>query len=231
LPGKPLADIHGTPMIVHVWRRAVAAAAGPVVVACAEREIADVIERAGGRAVLTEPDLPSGSDRVHEAATRLDPARRHDVVVNLQGDLPLLDPTLVRAALEPLADPAVDIATLAAPIRADWERTSPDAVKVAAAFAAGSRIARALYFSRVLIPSGNGPHYHHIGIYAFRRAALERFVALPPALIERRERLEQLRALDAGMRIDVALVDAVPMGVDTPDDLARARQLLDPKKS
>ncbi|HEX4113349.1 MAG TPA: 3-deoxy-manno-octulosonate cytidylyltransferase [Stellaceae bacterium] len=231
LPGKPLADIHGSPMIVHVWRRAVAAAVGPVVVACAERAIADAVERAGGQAVLTRPDLPSGSDRVQEAVGRLDPERRHDVVVNLQGDLPLLDPALLRAALAPLADAAVDIATLASPMREDWERTSPDAVKVAAAFAPGARIARALYFSRVLIPSGDGPHYHHIGIYTFRRAALERFVALPPALIEQRERLEQLRALDAGMRIDVALVDAAPMGVDTPDDLARARALLDPAKT
>jgi 3-deoxy-manno-octulosonate cytidylyltransferase (CMP-KDO synthetase) len=231
LPGKPLADIHGSPMIVHVWRRAVAAQAGPVLVACAERAIAEAVERAGGEAVLTEPDLPSGSDRVQEAVARIDPERRHDVVVNLQGDLPLLDPAAVRAALEPLADPAVDIATLACPMREDWERTSPDTVKVAAAFAPGSRIARALYFSRNLVPWGDGPHYHHIGIYAFRRAALERFVALPPAAIERRERLEQLRALGAGMRIDVALVDAIPMGVDTPDDLARARHLLDPKKS
>jgi 3-deoxy-manno-octulosonate cytidylyltransferase (CMP-KDO synthetase) len=231
LPGKPLADLHGSPMIVHVWRRAVAAAAGPVIVACAEREIADAIERAGGRAVLTRPDHPSGSDRVREAVMRVDPERRHDVVVNLQGDLPVFDPALVRAALAPLADPAVDIATLACAIGEDWERTSPAAVKVAVGFAPGARIGRALYFSRNLIPSGDGPHYHHIGMYAFRRAALERFVTLPPAPIEERERLEQLRALDAGMRIDVALVDAVPMGVDTPDDLARARHFLDSNKS
>jgi len=231
LPGKPLADIRGCPMIVHVWRRAVAAAAGPVVVACAEREIADAIEKAGGHAVLTRPEHPSGSDRIHEAVMRLDPARRHDVVVNLQGDLPLLDPALVLASLEPLADPGVDIATLASPMREDWERASPAAVKVAAGFAPGARIARALYFSRNLVPSGDGPHYHHIGIYAFRRAALERFVALPPSPIEARERLEQLRALDAGMRIDVALVDAVPMSVDTPDDLARARHLMEASES
>ncbi|HEY5211324.1 MAG TPA: 3-deoxy-manno-octulosonate cytidylyltransferase [Stellaceae bacterium] len=231
LPGKPLADIRGRPMIVHVWRRAVAAAAGPVVVACAEREIADAIEQAGGHAVLTRPDHPSGSDRIHEAVMRLDPARRHDVVVNLQGDLPLLDPALVLASLEPLADPGVEIATLASPMREDWERASPAAVKVAAGFAPGARIARALYFSRNLVPSGDGPHYHHIGIYAFRRAALERFVALPPSPIEARERLEQLRALDAGMRIDVALVDAVPMSVDTPDDLARARHLMEASDS
>jgi 3-deoxy-manno-octulosonate cytidylyltransferase (CMP-KDO synthetase) len=231
LPGKPLADIHGLPMIVQVWRRAMAAAAGPVVVACAEREIAEAVERAGGKAVLTRSDHPSGSDRVHEAASLLDPGRRHDVVVNLQGDLPTLDPAAIRAALTPLADPAVDIATLACPMREDWERDSPNAVKIAASFAPGAGIGRALYFSRNLIPSGDGAHYHHIGLYAFRRAALARFVALPPSPLERRERLEQLRALEAGMRIDVALVDAVPMGVDTPDDLARARALLDPKKS
>ncbi len=231
LPGKPLADIHGVPMIVHVWRRAMAAAAGPVVVACAEREIADAVEHAGGRALLTRADHPSGSDRAHEAAGRLDPERRHDVILNLQGDLPALDPAAIRAALTPLADPAVDIATLACPMREDWERTSPAAVKIAASFAPGSRVGRALYFSRNLIPWGDGPHYHHIGIYAFRRAALDRFVALPPSPLERREKLEQLRALEAGMRIDVALVDAMPMGVDTPDDLARARALLDPTKS
>jgi 3-deoxy-manno-octulosonate cytidylyltransferase (CMP-KDO synthetase) len=231
LPGKPLADIHGVPMIVHVWRRAMAAEAGPVVVACAETEIAEAVERAGGRAVLTRADHPSGSDRAHEAAMLLDPARRHDVVVNLQGDLPMLDPAIVRTALEPLADPAVDIATLASPMREEWERQSPAAVKIAASFAPGAKIARALYFSRSLIPSGDGPHYHHIGIYAYRRAALERFVSLPQSPLELREKLEQLRALESGMRIDVALVDAVPMGVDTPEDLARARHLLRPKKS
>lgn len=226
LPGKPLADLQGEPMIVHVWRRAVEAKAGPVVVACAEREIADAVARAGGKAVLTRADHPAGSDRVHEAVAQIDPARRHDVVVNLQGDLPTLDPAAVRAALTPLAHPAVDIATLAAPMREAWERESPAAVKIAASFAPGERIGRALYFSRALIPSGDGPHYHHIGLYAFRRAALERFVALPPSPLELREKLEQLRALEAGMRIDVALVDTVPMGVDTPDDLERARAIL-----
>jgi len=226
LPGKPLADIHGVPMIVQVWRRAVAANSGPVVVACAEREIADAVTRAGGDAVLTRADHPAGSDRVHEAAMRVDPGRRHDIVVNLQGDLPTLDPALVRAALTPLEHPSVDIATLAAPMREAWERASPAVVKIAATFPAGERIGRALYFSRALIPSGDGPHYHHIGLYAFRRAALERFVALPPSPLEQREKLEQLRALEAGMRIDVALVDAVPLGVDTPDDLERARAIL-----
>ena len=231
LPGKPLADIHGTPLIVHVWRRAIEAQAGPVVVACADREIADAIGRAGGKAVLTRADHPAGSDRVHEAAMLLDPGRRYDVVLNLQGDLPTLAPEAIRAALAPLVDPAVDVGTLAAPMRADWERESPAAVKIAASFAPGAGVARALYFSRSLIPSGAGPHYHHIGIYAFRRAALDRFVSLPPSLLELREKLEQLRALEAGMRIDVALVDAVPMGVDTPEDLERARALLAPNQS
>jgi 3-deoxy-manno-octulosonate cytidylyltransferase (CMP-KDO synthetase) len=231
LPGKPLADIHGIPLIVHVWRRAIEAQAGPVVVACADLEIANAIERAGGMALLTRANHPAGSDRVHEAAMLLDPDRRHDVVLNLQGDLPTLAPGAIRAALAPLVDPAVDIATLAAPMRADWERKSSAAVKIAASFAPGVGVARALYFSRSLIPSGAGPHYHHIGIYAFRRAALDRFVSLPPSPLELREKLEQLRALEAGMRIDVALVDAVPMGVDTPEDLERARALLDPNQS
>ena len=226
LPGKPLADIGGAPMIVHVWRRAVEAGLGRVVVAAAEREIAAAIEAAGGEAVLTPPELPSGSDRIFAAVATLDPARQHDVVVNVQGDLPLIDPVAIRQSLLPLAEPAVDIATLAALIHDEAERSAPSVVKVAASFAPGARIARALYFSRAPVPAGEGPHYHHIGLYAYRRAALERFVALPPSLLEKRESLEQLRALEAGMRIDVALVDAVPFGVDTPGDLARARQLL-----
>jgi 3-deoxy-manno-octulosonate cytidylyltransferase (CMP-KDO synthetase) len=226
LPGKPLADIAGAPMIVHVWRRAVAAGIGPVVVACAEAEIAEAGAQSGGRSVLTRPDHPSGSDRVHEAVARLDPARRHDVVVNIQGDLPLLDPAAIHAALAPLAEPADDIATLAAPIGEAAELQAPSVVKVAAGFAPGARVARALYFSRLPVPGGPGDHYHHIGLYAYRRAALERFVGLPHGVLERRESLEQLRALEAGMRIDVALVDSVPLGVDTPADLARVRELL-----
>jgi 3-deoxy-manno-octulosonate cytidylyltransferase (CMP-KDO synthetase) len=225
LPGKPLAQIGDAPMVVQVWRRAVAADVGPVAVACAEAEIAATITAAGGRAVLTPPDLPSGSDRVFAALQTLDPDARHDVVVNLQGDLPLIDPAAIRAALEPLADAAVDIATLAAPIRDPREIDEASVVKIAAAFAPGTRVARALYFSRLPVPWGEGERYHHIGIYAYRRAALARFVALPPAPLELRERLEQLRALEAGMRIAVALVDTVPLGVDTPDDLARARAL------
>jgi 3-deoxy-manno-octulosonate cytidylyltransferase (CMP-KDO synthetase) len=231
LPNKPLADIGGVPMIVHVWRRAIESGAGPVVVAAAEPEIAAAIEAAGGKAVLTRPDHPSGSDRIFEAVSALDPGRRHDVVINVQGDLPLIDPAAIRASLLPLADQAVDIATLAAPIHDEAERNSPSVVKIAAGFAAVARVTRALYFSRLPVPHGAGAHYHHIGLYAYRRAALERFVALPPSVLEKRESLEQLRALEAGMRIDVALVDSVPFGVDTPADLARARQLMAARSS
>ncbi len=226
LPGKPLADIGGVPMIVHVWRRAVAAGVGRVVVACGDAPIAEAVAAAGGEAVMTEPDLPSGSDRVHAAAAAVDPAGDHDVVVNLQGDLPVIDPAIIRAALDPLADPAVDVATLAAVIVEPHERDDPNVVKAVLAARAGDRIARALYFTRATAPSGDGPLWHHIGIYAFRRAALARFVALPPGVLEQREKLEQLRALEAGMRIDAAIVDGVPFGVDTPADLERARALI-----
>ena len=230
LPGKPLAEIAGQPMIVQVWRRAVAAEVGPVVVAAAEAAIAEAVTAAGGRAVLTDPDLPSGTDRICAALGQVDPAGRHDAVINLQGDLPTLDPALVRAVLGPLAEPAVDIATLAAEITDPEERANPNVVKVAAALALDNGVARALYFSRAPIP-WSGPEdalalYHHIGIYGFRRAALERFVTLAPSPLERREKLEQLRALEAGMRIDVARVDTVPLGVDTPADLAKAREIL-----
>ncbi len=235
LPDKPLADIHGQPMIVHVWRRAVAAAVGPVVVACADRAIAEAVRHAGGEAILTRPDHASGSDRIFEALETVDPEGRHDIVINLQGDLPTIAPEVLHAVLAPLAGPAVDIATVAAPISDMAERSDPSVVKVAADFSGGrpgGHIARALYFSRAPVPWDGGdarqPLYHHIGLYAFRRAALARFVALPPSPLERRERLEQLRALEAGMRIDVALVDTVPLGVDTPADLARARALLAP---
>jgi 3-deoxy-manno-octulosonate cytidylyltransferase (CMP-KDO synthetase) len=226
LPGKPLALIGGEPMIVHVLRRAEAARIGRVAVACAEPEIADAVVRAGGEAVLTDPQHPSGSDRIHEALRRLDPDRRHDAVVNLQGDLPTLDPVLPRAALALLADSAVDVGTLAAEIHAPAERTDPNVVKAVVSVQAGARHGRALYFTRATAPFGDGPLYHHIGLYAFRRAALERFVGLPPSPLERRERLEQLRALEAGMRIEVAFVDTVPLGVDTPADLARAEAVL-----
>jgi 3-deoxy-manno-octulosonate cytidylyltransferase (CMP-KDO synthetase) len=226
LPGKPLADIAGQPMIVHCWRRAVEADVGPVIVACAEREIADAVEAVGGTAVLTAPDLPSGSDRAAAALAAIDPDQAYDAVVNLQGDLPTLDPAAVRAAYAALATPGVDIATLACPIAEDDERGDPNVVKAVIALQPGAAQGRALYFSRATVPSGAGEHYHHIGLYAFRRAALTRFVALPVSGLEARERLEQLRALEAGMRIDVALVDTVPLGVDTPADLERARALL-----
>jgi len=229
LPNKPLADIHGQPMIVHVWRRGLEAGVGPVVVACGDAEIAAAIERAGGQAVLTDPAHPSGSDRIAEALKRIDPDRHHDAVVCLQGDLPTLAPDAIRTSLEPLAESAVDIGTLATEIRDADERQAPSVVKIAIAFAPGQRIARALYFSRTVIPWGEGPHYHHIGLYTYRRAALERYVALPPGALERRESLEQLRALEAGMRIDVALVDTLPLGIDTPADLARAREILAPR--
>ena len=226
LPGKPLADIHGMPMIVHVWRRAIAADIGEVIVACAERELADAIEKSGGRAVLTDPDLPSGSDRIHQAITAIDPGRTHDIVVNLQGDLPAIDPAVIGAVLRPLEESAVDLSTLAAPIIDPAEETNPNVVKIALSLDAATNTGRALYFSRAPIPAGDGPRYHHIGIYGFRRNALDQFVSLAPGALEWRESLEQLRALENGMRIDVALVDTVPLGVDTPADLERARQLL-----
>lgn len=225
LPNKPLADICGQPMIVQVWRRANEAAIGPVLVACAEQEIADAVEAAGGIAVLTDPDLPSGSDRVHQALQTFDPDGKYDAVVNVQGDLPTIDAADIRAVFEPLNDPAVDIATLAAEITRIEERTNPNVVKAVAAFGKG-RVARALYFTRATAPYGDGPLYHHIGLYTYRRAALDRFVALPPGELESREKLEQLRALENGMVIAVALVDGVPLGVDTPEDLERARQVL-----
>lgn len=226
LPGKPLADVAGAPMIIQVWRRAMESQVGPVVVACAEPEIARAVEQAGGRAVLTSPDLPSGSDRICAALEMVDPERRHDIVVNLQGDLPTLDPVLVRAALVPLADPACDIATLVAPLANAGERNDPNVVKVALALPEGATAGRALYFSRAPIPWGEGPHWHHIGLYAYRRTALERFVSLPAGVLEQRERLEQLRALEHGMRIDAAVVATVPLGVDTPADLEQARTIL-----
>ncbi|MDH3234586.1 MAG: 3-deoxy-manno-octulosonate cytidylyltransferase [Alphaproteobacteria bacterium] len=225
LPGKPLADIAGKPMIVHVLDRANAAKLGPVVVACPDPEIAAAVEAAGGRAVMTKPNHPSGSDRVLEAVESVDPAGAHDVVVNLQGDLPTIAPAAIAAVLDPLADPAVDIATLVVRITDPAERDDPNVVKAVLEFGQ-ERIARALYFSRSPVPAGEGPLYHHIGIYAFRRSALVRFVALPPSGLERRERLEQLRALEAGMRIDAALIDDVPLGVDTEADLAKARKKL-----
>jgi len=223
LPNKPLADIAGVPMIVQVWRRAREADLGPVVVASGDQEIADAVIAAGGAAVMTDPGHPSGSDRIFEALTVLDPDGHHDVVINLQGDLPTIDPATVRAVARPLEDDSVDISTLAAEITRVEERTDPNVTKAVIALPEGARSGRALYFTRASAPWGDGPLYHHIGIFGYRRAALTRFVAMKPSPLERREKLEQLRALEAGMTIAVALVDKVPAGVDTQDDLARAR--------
>ena len=225
LPMKPLADICGLPMIVQVWRRAREADIGPVVVAADDARIVEAVKAAGGEAVMTDPNHPSGSDRIYEALGRFDPDGRHDVVVNVQGDLPTIEPAAVRAAIRPLEDAAVDIATLTAEIVRAEERTNPNVVKVVGSPIGPTRL-RALYFTRATAPANEGPLYHHIGLYAYRRAALERFVALPPSPLEKREKLEQLRALEAGMRIDVEIVDTVPLGVDTPEDLERARALL-----
>jgi len=225
LPGKPLADIAGVPMIVQVWRRAREADIGPVVVAADDARIVEAVRAAGGEAVLTDPNHPSGSDRIFEALGRFDADGRHDVVVNVQGDLPTIDPAAVRAAIAPLEERSVDIATLTAEIIRDEERTNPNVVKVVGSPLSPTRL-RALYFTRASAPANDGPLFHHIGLYAYRRAALERFVSLPPSPLEKREKLEQLRALEAGMRIDVEIVDTVPLGVDTPEDLERARALL-----
>lgn len=226
LPGKPLADIAGEPMIVHVWRRAMAAEAGRVVVATDAEEIVAAVRAAGGEAVMTRNDHASGSDRVFEAVSRVDPEEDVDVVVNLQGDLPTLEPRLVTECLAALATPGVDIATLGARISEPDERTNPNVVKVIGTPTASGGRLRALYFTRATAPYGEGPLYHHIGIYAYRRPALERFVMLRPSPLELREKLEQLRALEHEMRIEVAIVDTVPLGVDTPADLERARRLL-----
>ena len=236
LPDKPLADINGLPMIVQVWQRAVAANAGRVIVATDSQDIAAVVRGVGGEAVMTRDTHTTGSDRIFEALEAIDPGREIEIIVNLQGDLPTLEPRLVADCLEPLANSAVDIATLAAEIREPSERTNPSVVKVVGtpvdAVTGGSwghgdlRRLRALYFTRATAPTGDGPLYHHIGIYAYRRAALERFVSLKPTPLEQRERLEQLRALENGMRIDAMIVETVPLGVDTPEDLEKARRLL-----
>ncbi len=223
LPGKPLADIEGVPMIVRVWRQAVAAKAGPVVVAAAEREIAHAVEEAGGRAVLTPPDLPSGSDRVFAALNAVDRGFEHDVVVNLQGDLPTVDPFVIRACLEALATTGADIATAVAESDDDDDADNPNVTKAVVTWDVGGARGNAHYFTRAHAPWGKGPVFVHVGIYAYTREALARFVAMQPSVLEKREKLEQLRALEAGMKIGVARVDAVPLSVDTPADLERAR--------
>jgi len=225
LPGKPLAEIGGKPMIEHVIRRAEAAGLGEVVVATDSEPILAAVEKAGGRALMTRTDHASGSDRIHEALNLIDPDGRIRIVVNVQGDLPTLEPADLRAAVALLDDPAVDIGTLAAEIVKDEERTNPNVVKVVGSPVAADRL-HALYFTRATAPYGEGPLYHHIGLYAYRRPALDRFVSLAPSMLEKREKLEQLRALENGMRIDVAVVSSVPLGVDTPEDLETARKLL-----
>lgn len=225
LPGKPLADIAGQPMIVHVLNRALEAKAGAVAVATDSEAVFTAVEKAGGRAVMTRADHASGSDRIFEALEQIDPEGRARCVVNVQGDLPTLAPGDLKAALKPLADPAVDIATLAAEITRPQERDNPNVVKLVGTPVGPARL-RALYFTRATAPSGEGPLYHHIGLYAYRRDALRRFVSLKPSTLEIRERLEQLRALENGMRIDAMIVGSVPLGVDTPEDLETARHVL-----
>lgn len=225
LPGKPLADIGGEPMIVHAWRRAVEADVGEVAVATDHAGIAEAVTRAGGRAVMTRADHPSGTDRICEALAVLDPGRRYGAVINLQGDLPTLAPHVVRETAALLDDPAVALATAVALVTGEAEAEAPSVVKMVGT-EVGPRRYRALTFTRARAPWGEGPLLHHIGLYAWRRTALERFVALPPSRLELRERLEQMRAIEDGMRIDAALVDTVPLGVDTPEDLARARDML-----
>jgi 3-deoxy-manno-octulosonate cytidylyltransferase (CMP-KDO synthetase) len=230
LPGKPLADIAGEPMIVRVWRCATLADAGPVIVAAAEQGIVDTIEKFGGRAVLTDPDLPSGTDRVFRALESADPLGSHDVVVNVQGDLPALDPTAVTTVLTTLIESGADIATLAAPITETSDRTNPAVVKAVVSWTS-ENMGRALYFTRAEAPSGEGLLYYHVGIYAFGRPALRRFVTLKPSPLELREKLEQLRALEAGMTIAVGRVDSVPLSVDTETDLEEARRILSKKRN
>ncbi|WP_295813951.1 3-deoxy-manno-octulosonate cytidylyltransferase [uncultured Nitratireductor sp.] len=227
LPGKPLADIVGMPMIVHVAHRASESGAGKVIVATDSKDVAEAVEKAGFDAVMTRADHETGSDRIFEALGKIDAHGRYDRIVNLQGDLPTIAPEDIRAVAGPLDDPKVDIATLGVEIEDAAEKANPNVVKIVGTPIAtdGARL-RALYFTRATAPWGDGPLYHHVGIYAYRRAALERFVSLSPSVLERRERLEQLRALEAGMRIDAQIVASVPLGVDTPDDLEKARTRL-----
>ncbi|SCB50640.1 3-deoxy-manno-octulosonate cytidylyltransferase [Rhizobium multihospitium] len=225
LPGKPLADICGLPMIVQVAKRAREAAIGRIVVAVDHEDTYAAVANAGFEVVMTRTDHQSGSDRIYEALQAVDPEGRAEIVVNVQGDLPTIDPDTIRASLRPLEDPAVDIATLTVEIKDEEEKTLPSVVKVIGSPISDNRL-RALYFTRTTAPYGNGPLFHHIGLYAYRRAALAKFVSLGPSTLERRESLEQLRALEAGMRIDVEIVDTVPLGVDTPGDLEKARRIL-----
>lgn len=223
LPGKPLADIGGVPMIVRVWKKAVEANVGPVVVACSEKEVQQAVEAAGGRAVMTNPNLPSGSDRVWAALNAVDRGFEHDLVVNLQGDLPLFDPTNIKSAIDAMVTTGGDIGTCAAEITSDADADNPSITKVVATWDVGQIRGRAHYFSRSRIPSGKGPWFAHVGLYVYRREALQRFVGLQPSALELREKLEQLRAIEAGIPISVGRVDAIPLSVDTPADLEKAR--------
>lgn len=240
LPDKPLADILGTPMIVHVWKRAIESGVGKVYVACDDERIAAAVRKAGGETVITRSDHVSGSDRIYEALQHIDTEEKYDVIVNVQGDVPTIDPDAIKMVVEPLQDMTVDIATLACEIKLPQEKTDPSVVKPILCFHGRTlhregntasaintlQLATALYFTRATAPYGDGPLYHHIGIYAYRRKSLERFVSLPPSALEQREKLEQLRALEAGMKIGVSIVDTVPLGVDTPEHLERARKIL-----
>lgn len=223
LPNKPLADIGGTPMIVHVLRRATESGLGRVVVAAAEQEIVDAVTQAGGEAVLTNPALPSGSDRIHEALSKIDAAHKHDAVINVQGDVPTLEGEYIRAAYSVLSNPDVDIGTLVTPLTRDADIDAPQNPKVILDIKENEQVGRAFYFTRVRAPYGQGPYYGHIGLYAYRREALERFVKSPQNGLEKRESLEQLRALGLGLRIDARVVDTFPLGVDTPENLEQVR--------
>ncbi len=225
LPGKPLLDICGEPMIVHVWRRAVEAALGDVIVATDHADIAAAVRRAGGEAVMTRADHPSGTDRIAEALAVADPGGKHEIIVNFQGDLPTVSSHVVQATARLLDDASVDIGTPVAVIGDAHEAAASSVVKMVGSPSGAGRF-RALYFTRAVAPWGDGPLYHHIGLYVWRRAALERFVRLPASALEIREKLEQLRALEAGMRIEAVVVEDVPLGVDTPADLERARMML-----
>jgi 3-deoxy-manno-octulosonate cytidylyltransferase (CMP-KDO synthetase) len=225
LPRKVLADIGGEPMIVHVWRRATACAIGPVIVACDSVDIADVIAKAGGIAILTRADHPSGSDRIWEALNAMEGSLAYDAIINVQADLPLIDPAAIVKTNDMLRDSRVDIATLAVEIKSEREKNAPQVVKAVLDLEKDSDQGRALYFSRLAVPAGDGPYYHHVGLYAYRRDALARFVDAPPSPLEKREQLEQLRALALGLHIEVALIDMVPIGVDTQDDLNEIRRL------
>jgi len=230
LPGKPLADICGLPMIVQVAKRAEEAGIGRVVVAVDDQRVFDIVSEAGFEVVMTRADHQSGSDRIYEALLKIDPEGKARIVVNVQGDLPTIEPETIRASLRPLEDAAVDIATLTIEIDNEEDKTAPHVVKVVGSPLSETRL-RGLYFTRATAPYGNGPLYHHIGLYAYRREALERFVSLGPSVLERRESLEQLRALEAGMRIDAEIVETVPLGVDTPADLEKARRILSARQA